>query len=454
MTRTADPGILSGPLAPAVVRFALPIAASGILQQLFNVADFAVVGRYVGHTAMAAVGTNHPIINLMVNLFIGISTGVNVVIAHDIGEGAVEKIRGTVHTAVTFALASGVAIGMLMELLAPHVLSLMLVPEDVLPSAVLYLRIYLIGFPVIFLYNFLAAIFRAQGDSRTPLLCLMGSGALNVLLNLAFVVWFHRGVEGVAAATAIANLFCCLLMVVLLRYKREETRLSIYELGIESEALRRILHVGFPAGFQSSLNSVANLVIQSAINSLGSVVMAGSSAALNLEVIVHFTYSAFSQACATFVGQNNGARQYRRCRATFRSCMLSGYFFSVLLCALLFVFSRPLLGFFSPRPEVIEAGRMRMLFIFPAYFFGVTMELTSGYLRGFGLSYIPAMLALVCVCGVRLVWMFTVCRVLLNFTSVMLVYPVSYCTGALSIMFACMIASPARKAEAGQLRHL
>ncbi len=275
--------MLHGSIWDKLLMFALPLAATGMLQQLFNAADVAVVGRFVGPNAMAAVGSNSAIIGLLVNGFVGISLGANVVISRFTGQGNAEGIGKSVHTSVLFSLIGGVVITLLGELIAPALLGLMSVPDEVFPMALAYLRVYLLGMPVIFLYNFESAIFRSQGDTKTPLVCLVISGVLNVFLNLFFVCVVGMTADGVATATVLSNLVSSALLFVLLRRRKDLIRLEVSRLRIHTDVLGSIVRIGLPAGLQSMVFSLSNMCIQSAINSLGADVMAASSAAFNNE---------------------------------------------------------------------------------------------------------------------------------------------------------------------------
>ena len=302
--------MLHGPIWNRLPQFAFPVAATAILEQLFNASDVAVVGNFTGASrtvAVAAVGANSPLIGLIVNLFIGIALGTNVVIAHAIGHGDRENVGKAVHTSVLFALLGGAVVALLGELIAAPVLGTLNVPEDVFPYALLYLRIYLAGMPVILLYNFEAAIFRSVGDTKIPLIALASSGVLNVLLNLFFVAVLHMTVNGVAIATVISNALSSLLLYRRLRRAEGAIHLEPRRLRMDGGILGRILKIGLPSGIQSAVFAVSNIVIQSAINSLGTVVMAASSAAYNIEIIAYDIFNSFSQACTTFVGQNFGA---------------------------------------------------------------------------------------------------------------------------------------------------
>ena len=431
--------------------FALPVAATTILEQLFNAADLAVVGRFTGKMgtlSMASVGANSPIVGLILNLFIGISLGANVVIAHAVGEGRDETVRKAVGTAVIFAVIAGIAVTAIGEMLAPAVLKVMNVPERVLPLAVVYLRIYILGLPVIFLYNFEAAIFRAIGKTQMPLAALVISGALNVVLNLFFVMVLHRNVDGVATATVLANLISSVFLF--WRLTREQTAIHLgrRQLIVNGAALKSMLKIGLPAGVQSAVFCVANIVIQSAVNSLGAAVMAGSSAALNLEYLIYACILAYGQAATTFVGQNDGAGQPERCVRVMWLCLIESFIVCGAFMALIWTFAKPLLGLFNTDPKVIHFGYVKLGLLFSGYFFAVVYEVLSGYLRGFGLSLLPAVLTIFGVCGVRLLWIFLYFPSHHTFRQLMTAYPVSFGITMVLIGTAVLIRRPARRRTA------
>lgn len=332
--------MIHGSIWNKIPRFALPVAATAILEQLFNASDVAVVGNFTGEAktvSVAAVGANSPIISLIVNLFIGIALGTNVVIANAIGRNDRDTVRKTLHTSVLVAIFGGIFVAFLGEAAAAPILGMLNVPEDVFPLALLYLRIYLIGMPVILLYNFEAAIFRSVGDTKTAL---SFSGVLNVLLNLFFVAVLHMTVNGVAIATVISNAISSVLLFIKLRRTNGIIHLEAKELKIDSASLKNILRIGLPAGIQSAVFAVSNIVIQSAINSLGTVVMAASSAAYNIEITTYDILNSFSQACTTFVGQNVGAGEMKRCRRTLFLCLAEGIVTLSLAVALILLFGK------------------------------------------------------------------------------------------------------------------
>lgn len=357
------------------------------------------------------------------NLFIGIALDTNVVIANAIGRNDRDTVRKTLHTSVLVAIFGGIFVAFLGEAAAAPLLGMLNVPEDVFPLALLYLRIYLIGMPVILLYNFEAAIFRSVGDTKTPLAALAFSGVLNVLLNLFFVAVLHMTVNGVAIATVISNAISSVLLFIKLRRANGIIHLEAKELKIDSASLKNILRIGLPAGIQSAVFAVSNIVIQSAINSLGTVVMAASSAAYNIEIITYDILNSFSQACTTFVGQNVGAGEMKRCRRTLFLCLAEGIVTLSLAVALILLFGKTLLAFFNRDPEVVE----------------------TGYLRGFGISTLPAVLTIAGVCGVRIAWIELVFPKYLTFRSIMTAYPISLSATALMILTALLICHPAAR---------
>ena len=452
--------MLHGPIWSKLPQFALPVAATAILEQLFNASDIAVVGNFTGADktiAVAAVGANSALIALIVNLFIGIALGANVVIANAVGRGDREAVQKAVHTSIVFSLLGGIVVAVLGELAAAALLRTLHVPDDVFPQALLYLRIYLMGMPVILLYNFEAAIFRSVGETRVPLVALAMSGVLNVLLNLFFVAVLHMTVNGVAIATVIANAFSsALLFRRLLRSVQavvenvaqellSGSRLEPRKLRMDGRSLWMILRIGLPAGLQSAVFAISNIVIQSAINSLGKVVMAASSAAYNIEVFAYDVMNSYNQACTTFVGQNYGAGQIRRCRKTLYLCLIEDAVSLGATVALVLLTGRFLLSIFNNDPQVVALGYDRLKIVFFAYIFSLLYEVMSGYLRGFGISLVPAALTALGVCGIRIAWIHFVFPQHPTLQTIMTSYPVSLSATALMIFIALLCYRPARK---------
>ncbi len=437
--------MINGSLGDKIIKYAIPLAVTGILQQLFNAADLAVVGQFSGKEAMAAVGSNAPVIGLLVNLFVGISLGSNVIIAKSIGQRDNENISKAVHTSVIVALLGGLFITVLGEFLAPEVIKLLDVPDDVYPLAVKYLQIYLAGMPVILLYNFESAIFRSCGNTQTPLVALVISGVLNVGLNLFFVRGLCMDVDGVATATVISNLISSAILFVALMKTELAIRIELRKLRINQDVLGQILRIGIPAGIQGMIFSFANIIVQSAVNSLGTTVMAASSAAFNLEIFAYYIMNSFGQACTTFVGQNYGAGKNDRCRKALKLCLIQSLISTAAVSGLILLFSHPLLGIFNTDPNVIATGRIRLEYIFFAYVFGFAQEGLSGYLRGFGVSFIPAACSVIGICGVRLTWIFIVFQQKPSFATIMQVYPLSLGITAAVILVVTLLVKPSKR---------
>lgn len=440
--------ILNGPMWDKILRYALPVAATGILGQLFNASDIAIVGNFAeGDTvaAVAAVGANGPVIGLLLNIFIGIALGANVVIANAIGRGDKETVSRAVHTSIVAAVLGGIIVGLLGQLVAEPVLSMLQVPEDVFPLALKYMRIYLLGLPVIFLYNFEAAIFRSAGDTKTPLVALALSGVLNVILNLFFVVVLNKTVDGVAIATVLANVVSS--VVLLRRLLRSELFIHVEfkDLRIDWKILWRILKIGVPAGIQGAVFSLSNIVIQSAINSLGKVTMAASSAAFNVEIMAYYILNSFGQACTTFVGQNYGAGQIDRCRKALKLCLIESVIATACAVCIALLSGKYLIALFNNDPEVIRLGMVRLKFIFMSYIFSTIYDCMSGYMRGFGISLTPALLTIFGVCGTRIIWIYMVFPMSQTFETIMQVYPISLAINMVLIFCALIITRPSKR---------
>lgn len=448
--KTKDIDMLNGSIWNMIPRYALPVAMTSILEQLFNASDIAVVGNFTGSngtTAVAAVGANSSIIGLLVNLFVGIALGANVVIANSIGHNDNNTVHRAVHTSVIMSVAGGIMVTVIGELVASPLLKSLNVPDDVFPYALLYLRIYLLGMPVILLYNFESAIFRSIGETKIPLEALAISGVINVILNLFFVIVLKMTVNGVATATVIANAISSFVLFRKLMKTDAVIRLEVKKLKFDIPVFSRIMKIGLPAGIQSAVFSVANIVIQSAINSLGTVVMAASSAAFNLEILAYYILNSFSQACTTFVGQNYGAGQIKRCKRTLILCLIEDAIASGLAILIVLLAGRFLLSLFDKTPEVIDVGFVRLKIIFSAYVFSMLYEVMSGYLRGFGISLVPAILTTIGVCGTRIFWIYVIFPAHRNFETIMTAYPVSLSITALLIFISLMVYRPSHRFE-------
>ena len=440
--------MLNGSIWNKIIQYALPVAATGILEQLFNASDLAIVGNFTGKAktvAVAAVGANSPIIGLLLNFFIGIALGANVVIANAIGKGDEKTIHKAVHTSVITAVVCGLLVTLFGELFIGNLLQMLNVPEDVFPYALLYIRIYLLGMPVILLYNFEAAIFRSIGETKMPLEALAVSGVLNVALNLFFVIVLKMTVNGVAIATVIANAVSSVFLFIKLVKTDQAIRIRKEELRFDGNVFGRIIRIGLPAGVQSAVFSIANIVIQAAINSLGTVVIAASSAAFNIEIFAYYMLNSFSQACTTFTGQNYGAGQLKRCRKVLLLCIVEDFIATAATIILVLLSGKVLLSIFNDDPQVISIGYTRLLVVFSAYIFSMLYENLSGYLRGFGISLVPAILTIIGVCGVRFFWIFAVFPQHNTFITIMMAYPISLATTAVLIFIATMFYRPSHK---------
>lgn len=440
--------MLNGSIWNKLPVFALPIAATGILEQLFNASDIAIVGNFAQTdktAAVAAVGANSPIIGLILNLFIGIALGANVVIANAIGRDDRQTVQKAVHTSMVVSVIGGVLVAIIGELIAEPLLTVLNVPDDVLELALLYLRIYFLGMPVILLYNFEAAIFRSIGETKMPLIALTLSGILNVLLNLFFVIVLKMSVNGVATTTVLANVVSAGILYIKLVKSDKYIKVEFKKLRIDGKVFAKIMQIGLPAGIQSAVFAVANIVIQGAINSLGTVVIAASSAAFNIEIIAYNVMNSFSQACTTFVGQNFGANKIDRCKKTLFLCLIEDAIASGTAILIVLITGKFLLSIFNNNPEVIEIGYTRLVIIFIAYIFSMLYEVMSGYLRGFGFSLVPAILTTVGVCVLRIIWINTVFPANRTFVTIMTAYPVSLATTAVLIFIALIIYRPSKR---------
>ena len=446
-TRTGD--LTSGPMLQKIILFSLPLAASSILQLLFNAADVVVVGRFAGSTALAAVGSNGALINLLVNLFVGLSLGANVVAARCFGAKDDEGVRNTVQTSVTLGLVSGFFLAVVGFFAARVLLELMSCPEDVIGLSTLYLKIYFIGMPMTMLYNFSSALLRAVGDTKRPLYCLAAAGIINVVLNLVFVIGFSMSVAGVALATIISQTVSACMVTRMLMKEEGALHLDLHHLGFHMGALKQILLIGLPAGLQSTVFSLSNVVIQSAINSFGSTVVAGSSASANLEGFVYTAMNAFSQAAVTFTSQNMGARKYQNLNRVVLNCLLCAIVTGVVLGGGAVLAGTQLLHFYSSDAAVIAAGYERLRVICSTYLLCGIMDTLASSLRGLGYSVLPMVVSLVGSCLLRLVWIATIFQ--LNRTPFMLYisYPISWVLTA-AVHLACLLVVRHKMRQRGQ----
>jgi putative MATE family efflux protein len=403
-----DMDMCNGPIFSKMVLFALPIMAMNVLQLLFNAADMIVVGRFSGSEALAAVGATGALINLIVNLFMGLSVGTSVIVAQDCGAGRPEAVSRSVHTSIAVSIIGGLAVMVTGLALSKPLLIMMGTPEDIIGLSVLYMKIYFIGIPASMVYNFGAAILRAIGDSRRPMYYLLAAGIVNVILNIYFVTALNMSVDGVAWATVISQyLSMVLILLCLIRSSDEAIRLVPRKLRIDKRKMMQIIRIGLPAGLQSLLFSISNVLIQSAMNSFGSAMVAASSAAGNIEGFIGTSMNAYYNAAITFTGQNMGAKKYNRIDKVAKICTVLIIVTWLLLGGLTMLFSRPLLSIFTSDPEVIRLGMIRINVLMVAYFTCGIMNVYPGLTRGMGYSILPMICTLVGACLMRIVWLVT-----------------------------------------------
>lgn len=424
--------LLEGPILKKMILYALPIFATLVLQQLFNTADMSVVGKFVSNKAYSAVGSTSTIIGLFVEFFTGFSVGANVVTAYFIGKKDDKKANDAVHTAILFSVICGFIIAIVGLCSARTILRWTLVPEELLDMASLYLRIYFIGMPFYMLYNFCAAIFRSRGETRIPFYALTIGGVLNVGLNLFFVLVFRWGVAGVAIATVASNALSSVILLVLLSKRTDMLKFNLKKLKLHGEHLGRIVKIGLPAGFLGSVFSISNLCVQSAVNSLGSDVIAASSAAGGVEIYVQYIGNSFAQTVTTFISQNHGAKNGARCRKVAR--IATGLCVVVTFLASLAVYAAggTLLKIFIDDPTQIDIALTRMKFTLLFKCIQSVMDILVGCLQGYGFTFVPALISIFGVCGVRLVWIFTYFKAHASLENLMVIYPITWVIASLS----------------------
>lgn len=404
--------MLEGPLLKNIILYTIPIILTSLLQLLFNAADLVVVGRFCGSISVAAVGATGSITNLIVNLFIGLSVGAGVSVAHGIGSRNDTAVHKTVHTAIPMALLSGVFLTVVGVCFSRKFLLMMGTPGTVLPLSSLYMKVYFCGITFTMVYNFCASILRAAGDTKSPLLYLTFAGIINVVLNLIFVTVLHMNVAGVALATIISQGISALLVVRTLMRRSDACRLELGKLRLHKEQLAKMLRIGLPAGIQSSLFAISNVLIQSSVNSFGDVFMSGSAAAGNIEGFVYVALNAFHQTAVNFIGQNAGAQKNDRVSKTLWICLACTVVVGLSLGSLVWCFGSRLLSIYiTDSPEAISYGLIRMGYICLPYFLCGMMDVSTGALRGLGSSFVPMLISVLGVCGLRIGWIMTIFRI-------------------------------------------
>ena len=416
----------NGSILDKLVSFSIPLMLSGILQLLFNAVDIIVVGQFTGNEALAAVGSTTALINVFVNLFIGISLGASVLAARFYATGQEKEMSETVHTSITLALISGIAMGIIGVIAAKGALELMDTPDNVLNLSTLYMRIYFMGMPFFMLYNYGAAILRAVGDTKRPLLFLIISGATNVVLNLLLVIQFHLGVAGVAIATVISQCISCILVLRCLYLSDGSYQLRFNKLGMKTRYVKQIFQIGIPAGIQSTIINFSNVLLQSSVNSFGSVAMAGYTAANNILGFLYVSVNSITQACMSFTSQNYGVRKFKRMDKVLLECLGLTVIVALVLGGGSYLFGAELMHIYTKSTNVIECGIDIMLYTTVTYFLCGIMDLLPGALRGMGHSTVPMILSVIGTVGTRIVWIYVIfpCRRSVDFLFIS--YPVSW----------------------------
>lgn len=433
----------TGVLFSKILGFAFPLMVTGLLQIVYNAADVMVVGRFAGSISLAAVGATSTLVNLMLNLFLGLSMGSGVVVAKHIGAGDGASVHRTVHSAMLLSIISGFVIGILGVVISPYALSAMGTPDDVHSLSTLYLRIFFLGTPANMVYNYGASILRATGDSKRPLYILTSTGILNVVLNLIFVIKFNMNVAGVALATIISQYVSAICILYILLNINSYIHLSMKKLHFYKDELLDILKIGIPAGLQGSLFSLSNVIIQSSINSFGAAAIAGNTASGNVDSIIFTCCNSVSQTATTFTSQNLGAGQYKRIRKIYFNCIGVSMGIAAIFGVALLAFGPQILTVFSTDSEVIDMGLIRLKLFAVTYIINSVLDVTTGQMRGLGKSVIPMIVTMVGVCGLRVLWVFTVFPQYRSMFTLYLSYPVSWL--ATGIVLVTMYAVTFRK---------
>ena len=416
----------NGSILDKLISFSIPLMLSGILQLLFNAVDIIVVGRFTGSEALAAVGSTTALINVFVNFFIGISLGSNVLAARFFAAGKDKEMSETVHTAITLALISGVGMGIIGVLAAKGALMLMDTPDNVLNLSTFYMRIYFVGMPFFMLYNYGAAILRAVGDTKRPLLFLIISGSVNVVLNLIFVIRFHMGVAGVAIATVISQAISCVLVLRCLYRTESSYQLRFSRLGMKAKYVKQIFQVGVPAGIQSTIINFSNVLLQSSVNSFGSVAMAGYTAANNILGFLYVSINSVTQACMSFTSQNYAVRRFKRMDKILLECLGLTVAVSLVFGGGSYLFGSELMHIYTKSADVVACGVDIMLYTTVTYFLCGMMDLFPGALRGMGHSAVPMILSVIGTVGTRIVWIYLVFPYHRALDFLFISYPVSW----------------------------
>ncbi len=425
---------LEGTIWDKIILFAIPIALTSLLQQMFNSADIATIGRFVSAEALAAMGTTAPLVGININMLMGLSVGVTVIVSQRRGAGDVQGMREAVHTAIVLAIIAGIILMLVGMISAPYILRWMSTPENLVETAAHYLRIYFAGLPFLMLYDFISGIFRANGDTKKPIIALGTGVVANLILNLVFVLGFGMGVDGVALGTSLANAICAGIMFRFIIHDKSDIRVDTKQLCFPWRTVQPILAVGVPTGIQGSVFSLSNMVIQSAINSLGAVAMAASAVSLNFELWAFYILFAFSQTATAFIGLNYGARNRERCHMILKWALIEGIIAALCVSAFFVVFVEQLTMFFTHDPATIAMTKERVYWIVSFECISLVMDLFSAVLRGYGISMAPAAITVVGVCVLRVIYVYTIFATSHTFATLMAVYPISWFVTMCGIM--------------------
>ena len=446
-----DVDMTNGTLFNKMVVFAIPLALAALLQQLFVSVDMAVVGKFVGKAELAAVGGNNVIIHLLVNLFMGLSVGSNVVISRFIGAGNINSAKRSVSTSLILALICGIIIMILGVLFSRQMLVLISSPEDVIDFATVYLRIYFLGAPFIMLYNFASAILRSRGDTVGPFICLLTGGISNVFLNLLFVLVFHMSVSGVAIATSVSNMISAVMILGMLAKNGGELSISFKDLAIDGKIVSKIIGIGLPVGIQSCLFPISNMLVQSSINSLGTIMVAGNAVASTIETYSWNIAGGFDQANITFVSQNYGAKKIDRCRKAVRISLISNMVLILTFSLIVYLLLDVVLGMFTTDPLVVEVAKERLIFMYVVFWIAIVLNIFTTALRGLGYSVVPTIISVMGICVFRVFWVLTVFKISPSLISVLTVYPISWGMVAVALIIMYIIVMRKLKKENKQL---
>lgn len=411
MNKNNQINMTEGPILGKLLQFSIPLIFSSVLQLLFNAADVVVVGRFAGDNSLAAVGSTGSLINLLINLFQGLSIGSNVLAANYFGAGKNKELKETVRTSILISFYSGIILTVIGVVFSKYILILMQAPEEVLNLATIYLKIYFAGITSTLVYNFGSSLLRAKGDTKRPLYILLLAGVINVILNLIFVICFNMDVAGVAIATVISQTISAILVIIILLREKDDFKLEFKGLKINMTVFAKIVKIGLPAGFQGVMFSFSNIIIQSSVNSFGAILIAGNSAACNLEGFIYISMNGFSQGALTFCSQNLGARKIDRIRKVVWRSQFSIIVIGAALSAIFLVFGRQLLSIYTKNPAVIDAGMTRCWIIFTTYYLCGMMDGMANAIRGIGHSLMPVISCLVGACIFRIIWLFTIFQI-------------------------------------------